>query len=84
MHIQPSRWLPGYTYFTRTGFSINEGRFPNIHASWCDVLGIYFYICVGYALKRHFRFYIVLSTSRCYIGWGNRTHYKLWNRQKKT
>lgn len=26
----------GITYFERWGFSINEGKFPNVHISWRD------------------------------------------------
>lgn len=28
--------MKGITYFTRWGFSINEGQFPNIHVNWSN------------------------------------------------
>ena len=38
-----------YTYFRRTGFSINESEFPNMHMSWDR--GIYVYIALTRRLK---------------------------------
>lgn len=45
----------GITYFRWWGFSVNEGRFPNIHVSWC--LGgdwhLFWYVCLGPKLRWH-------------------------------
>lgn len=38
----PKFRFSGYTYFRlSTGFSINEGEFPNIHVSWRRPYGVY-------------------------------------------
>lgn len=48
--------MKGLTYFKRWGFSINEGRFPNIHFSWSGPFGLYFY-CAFRLFKKTYRFH---------------------------
>lgn len=40
----------GITYFRWWGFSVNEGRYPNIHVNWRDG---YWYVCLGPKLRWH-------------------------------
>lgn len=45
----------GLTYFSRRGFSVNESRFPNIHASWGGPFyRLYFYVALTRRLKWSF------------------------------
>ncbi|WP_156436073.1 hypothetical protein [Bradyrhizobium pachyrhizi] len=53
--------LKGVTYFRRWGFSINEGEFPNVHASWRSDT-FFFYVAIW--LFRPFRLYFNIPLRR--------------------
>lgn len=45
--------MKGLTYFRRNAFSINEGEYPNVHASYnlLPGMGFYFYLAITPRLK---------------------------------
>lgn len=61
----------GITYFERWGFSINEGRLPNIHMSWRD--GRFYFYTAFWLFKRvrcHFHLPLPFKVKRHYpAGW---------------
>ncbi len=77
------RLFPGVTYFSRNGFSINEGRFPNICLSWRwkQVYHTYwfFYIC----LWKNCRFCFQFTDDCISFDWGSLRHDRHWLRSGK-
>ena len=73
--------MKGMTYFDKGGFSLNEGRLPNLCVSWWDFTTkpsclLFMFYC---AISRYIRFYIFGSkASGCYFRVGRFKERQLW------
>ena len=77
----------GITYFNKTGFSINEGKVPNIHISWNNEGrdGEYFYF---YTRLWWLRIFFMTNPRDFHIEWvrwkdGKTTRLFTWRRDVK-